>query len=257
MENHRIKIDINKCIGCGLCSKVCVAHNIKLKNKKANILLDKCLMCGQCTAACPKKAVLITGYKTQQIEKKGEIRLNPDEVLNVIRFRRTIRQFKGKEIPKSVIEQILEAGRLTHTAKNKQDVSFIILDKEKDNIEQIAVKLFKKIKPLVNLFSSMARNVKINNHFFFFNAPIIIVILADEKINGILAAQNMEFMAETYGLGVLFSGFFTLVANISFKIKKALKIPKGKKVAATLVLGYPAIKFLRSVHREKLSVKYM
>lgn len=257
MENHRIKIDINKCIGCGLCSKVCVAHNIKLKNKKANILLDKCLMCGQCTAACPKKAVLITGYKTQQIEKKGEIRLNPDEVLNVIRFRRTIRQFKSKDIPKSVIEQILEAGRLTHTAKNKQDVSFIILDKEKDNIEQIAVKLFKKIKPLVNLFSSMARNVKINNHFFFFNAPIIIVILADEKINGILAAQNMEFMAETYGLGVLFSGFFTLAANISFKIKKALKIPKGKKVAATLVLGYPAIKFLRSVHREKLSVKYM
>lgn len=257
MENHRIKIDIDKCIGCGLCSKVCVVQNIKLKNDKANILLEKCLMCGQCTAVCPKKAILITGYKNQQIEKKNEVRLNPNEILDVIRFRRTIRQFKNKEIPKNVIEQILEAGRLTHTAKNKQDVSFIILDKEKDRIEQIAVKLFKKVKPLVNLFSPMARKNKINDQFFFFNAPIVIVILASEKTNGILAAQNMEFMAEGYGLGVLFSGFFTSAANISFKIKRTLKVPKGKKVVATLVLGYPKVNFLRSVHREKLKVKYM
>ncbi len=86
---------------------------IEVKNKKANILLDNCLTCGQCTAVCPKKAVLITGYKTQQIEKSDKISLNPNEILNVIRFRRTIRQFKNKDISKKVIE-LLEAGRLTH-----------------------------------------------------------------------------------------------------------------------------------------------
>ncbi|MFQ8707069.1 MAG: nitroreductase family protein [Thomasclavelia sp.] len=257
MKNHKVKIDTDKCIGCGLCTRVCVAHNIEVKNKKANILLDNCLTCGQCTAVCPKKAVLITGYKTQQIEKSDKISLNPNEILNVIRFRRTIRQFKNKDISKKVIEQILEAGRLTHTAKNKQDVSFIVLDKEKDKIEQIAIKLLKKIKPLVNLFSPMARNNKVNNHFLFFNAPIVIVVLADEKINGILAAQNMEFVAEAYGLGILFSGFFTSAANISFRIKRELKIPKGKKIAATLVMGYPDVRFLRSVQREEVNVKYM
>lgn len=257
MKNHRVKINTDKCIGCGLCSKVCVAHNIELKDKKANILLENCLMCGQCSAVCPKKAVLITGYESQLIEKKNEIRLDPNEVLDVIRFRRTIRQFKSKEISKDIIKQIMEAGRLTHTAKNKQDVSFVVLEKEKDKIEQMAVKLFKKVKPIVNLFSPMARNNKINNHFFFFNAPIVIIVLAKDKTNGILAAQNMEFMAEAYGLGVLFSGFFTSAANSSFKIKKALNVPKGKKLATTLVLGYPEVKFLRSVHREKLNVKYM
>lgn len=61
----------------------------------------------------------------------------------------------------------------------------------------------------------------------------------------------MEFVAEANGLGVLFSGFFTSSANISPKIKKALNVPKGKKVAATLVLGYPGVKFLRSAPREK------
>lgn len=57
----------------------------------------------------------------------------------MIRFRRSVRQFQKKEIPGEVLKQILEAGRLTHTAKNMQDVSFIVLDKEKDSLEQMAV----------------------------------------------------------------------------------------------------------------------
>lgn len=165
--------------------------------------------------------------------------------------------FRIRKFPKHVLEQILEAGRLTHTGKNMQDVSFVVLDKEKHRIEQMAVKLFRKVKPLADLFSPMARNNRIDDHFFFFHAPAVIVILAKDKTNGILAAQNMEFVAEANGLGVLFSGFFTSSANISRRIKKALNVPKGKKVAATLVLGYPKVKFLRSVQREKLDVRYL
>ncbi len=257
MEHQKIIIDVDKCIGCGMCAKVCVAHNIKLNNKKAETVLEDCLMCGQCTAICPKKAITISGYNTEQIDKSDNISLNPDDILDVIRFRRTIRQFKQKEIPNEIIGQILEAGRLTHTAKNMQDVSFVVLNKEKNRVEQMAVSLFKKIKPLANLFSPMARNNKIDDDFFFFNAPIAIVILAKDKTNGILAAQNMEFVAEAHGLGVLYSGYFTMAANASRKIKKAIKVPKGKRVAMTLVLGFPNVKFLRSVQRKELDVNYM
>lgn len=257
MNRQNIMIDADKCIGCGMCAKVCVAHNIAIKNKKAEIVLEDCLMCGQCTAICPKKAIFISGYKTGQIDKGDDIRLNPDDILEVIRFRRTIREFKRKEISNEILEQILEAGRLTHTAKNMQDVSFVVLNKDKHRVEQMAVSLFRKLKPLANLLSPMARNNKIDDHFFFFHAPTAIVILAKDKTNGILAAQNMEFVAEAHGLGVLYSGYFTMAANASHKIKKAIKVPKGKKVAMTLVLGYPNVKFLRSVQRKELDVKYM
>jgi hypothetical protein len=67
----------------------------------------------------------------------------------------------------------------------------------------------------------------------------------------------MEFIAEANGLGVLFSGYFTVAANISLKIKKVLGISRGKKVVTTLVLGYPKIKYQRSVQRENLDVKYL
>ena len=257
MEQHQVMIDKDKCVGCGVCAKVCVAHNIAINNKKAETILDDCIKCGQCTAVCPKEAISIGGYDEKQIDMKEDVRLNPDDVLDVIRFRRSVRQFKQKEVPREVIEQILEAGRLTHTAKNLQDVSFVVLDQEKDRIEQMAVRLFRKIKPFADLFSPVAKNNKINDHFFFFNAPIAIVILAKDKTNGILAAQNMEFAAEAHGLGVLFSGYFTMAANHSRKIKNAIKVPKGKSIAMTLVIGYPDVKFFRSVQREKLDVAYM
>lgn len=257
MKQHQVMIDANKCVGCGACVKVCVAHNLTIRDKKAQTLADDCLLCGQCTAVCPTKAVSVSGYSAEPVEKQGEIRLNPKEVLDTIRFRRTIRQFKPTEISQNVIDQVLEAGRLTHTAKNLQDVSFVVLDKQKAALEQMAVRLFQKVKPLADLFSPMAKNRTIDDHFFFFGAPIVIVILAKDKTNGILAAQNMEFVAEANGLGVLFSGFFTMAANASPKIKKALGLPKGKHAAMTLVLGYPDVKFLRSAQRKALDVKYM
>lgn len=257
MVKHQVIIDPDKCVGCGICAKACAAHNIVIGNKRAKIRMNDCVMCGHCTAVCPKNAVTISGYDTEQIEKKEKVRLNPSDVLDVIRFRRSIRRFQRKDVPAEVIGQILEAGRLTHTAKNMQDVSFVVLKKEITRIESMAVKLFKIIKPLADLFWPMARNTKIDDHFFFFHAPVVIVILTKEKTNGILAAQNMEFAAEANGLGVLFSGFFTTTANISHKIRKALRVPKGKRVAATLVLGYPDVKFLRSVPRRQLDVIYL
>lgn len=257
MNQRQVIIDKDQCIGCGLCSKVCVAHNLVISNKKAATVMSDCVMCGQCSAVCPKKAISMAGCGDGQIEKTEEIRLNPDDVLNTIRFRRSIRSFKNTEIPKEVIGQILEAGRLTHTAKNMQDVSFVVLDKEKSRLEKMAVKVFKSVKLIADLFSPMARNIEISDDFFFFNAPAVIVILAKDKTNGILAAQNMEFVAEANGLGVLYSGFFTMAANRSRNIKKALGIPKGKKAAMTLVLGYPNVKFLRSTPHKKADVRYM
>lgn len=257
MSEYKIIVDSDKCIGCGLCKSVCAAHNIEIKEKIASVITDSCIYCGHCSAVCPKKAITVTGYAESQVENVAKTRLNPDEVLEVIRFRRSIRNFKDKNIPQETIDQILEAGRLTHTAKNLQDVSFAVLDKEKNNIEKLAVRFFRKIKPIANVFSKMARSIDLDDEFFFFDAPIVIVIFAKDKVNGILAAQNMEFIAEANGLGVLFSGFFTIAGNYSRKVKKAIKKPTGKKLAATLVIGYPDIKYLRSAQRKQLDVKYL
>lgn len=254
INQHHIKIDSEKCIGCGLCEKDCVAKNIALEDGKARVRAQDCILCGHCAAVCPKAAVAISGYGEKPVPDQGG-RLDPESLLEVIRCRRTIRQFQDREIPESVLAQVLEAGRMTHTAKNMQDVSFIVLDKEKAKIEQMAVRLFRRLKPLAGLFSPLARRSQIGDHFFFFHAPI--VVAAKAPINGALAAQNMEFVAEANGLGVLFSGFFTTAAGASARIRKALGVPSGKKAVTTLVLGYPAVRYQRSAQREALDVRYL
>ncbi|MEG0230319.1 MAG: nitroreductase family protein, partial [Oscillospiraceae bacterium] len=168
-----------------------------------------------------------------------------------------IRQFSNKEIPKNIIVQILQAGKFTHTAKNSQDVSYVVLDNKKEIIQQYAVNLFRKIKPFVGLFNSAVKRYSIDDNFFFFKGNVVIVIISKSEINGALAAQNMEFVAQANGLGVLYSGFFSIAANTSRKIKKELSISKSEKVITTLVLGYPNVEYYRCAQREDIKVKYM
>lgn len=79
--------------------------------------------------------------------------------------------------------------------------------------------------------------------------------LAADCVNASLAAENMTFMAEANGLGVLFSGFFTTCVNMSSKIRKLMGISRKPKAVTTLVIGYPAVKYHRTPHRKPLNMK--
>jgi Na+-translocating ferredoxin:NAD+ oxidoreductase subunit B len=51
------KIDLQACIGCGICIKRCHTKAIAIDKGKAYITDGKCIGCGLCVAKCPKKAI--------------------------------------------------------------------------------------------------------------------------------------------------------------------------------------------------------
>lgn len=255
-RNHTVCIDTNACIGCGLCRKDCPANNIAVQNGKATVLNRHCIQCGHCVAICPKGAVSMTGFDEPPHEWDTPASLNPNELQKAIQSRRSIRHFKNKPVPPDILERIIEAGRWTPTAKNAQDVSYLVLGEGRKIYETLAVRFFKKLKPLAGLVYPAARSLAIDDDFFLKKAPCALIVLSKNHMNGALAAANMALMAEACGLGVLYSGFFTIAANHSRSLRKALGL-KGKNAVATLVLGYPDVAYRRTAQKEKAHIRYL
>ena len=55
-----VKIDEEKCNGCGMCIKVCPHAVFVLKDKKAEIKdRDDCMECGACMKNCKQEAIKV------------------------------------------------------------------------------------------------------------------------------------------------------------------------------------------------------
>jgi ferredoxin len=51
-----VKVDVEKCTGCGACVDVCPVEAIEIKDGKAAVS-DSCVDCGACTGECPMEAL--------------------------------------------------------------------------------------------------------------------------------------------------------------------------------------------------------
>lgn len=255
-DNHTVEIDRDRCVGCGLCRGDCPAGNIQLEGGKARVIAQDCILCGHCVAICPAAAVSMTGFDAPPMELEGPEPLDPGRLLAALRTRRSIRQFTPGPVEPETMERIVEAGRLTPTAGNAQDLSYLVLEGEGlERCERAAVRLFRRLLPLVRPFNPMARRMEIDGHFFFKKAPAAILVVTRDKVSGALAAADMALMAEACGLGVLYSGFFAAAANSSPAVRRALGLRRGERVAAALVLGRSAVTYRRTAPKEAAAIR--
>ncbi len=59
----KVSIDESKCVGCGICERVC-PQGIKIENGKAKVIDENAPCLIEAADACPRGAITIEGHET-------------------------------------------------------------------------------------------------------------------------------------------------------------------------------------------------
>ena len=247
----KIIIDSELCIGCGECVKDCVSGHLELSHGKAAVKDGGCIECGHCYAVCPAEAVSMSGYSLSGLDKTESLaELDSDKLLLALKSRRSIRRFKDKAVSDEDVLKIVEAGRYCPTASNAQDLHFVVLRDSMARCEAEAVALFRRVQRMAGSFSDYIKDASIDDNFFFKGAPLVILVAAKREVNAALASSYMEIMANSLGLGVLYSGFFVFAAKHSKAIKRLLDLPEGAEIFTCMVIGHSDVEYKRLAPRK-------
>jgi nitroreductase len=148
------------------------------------------------------------------------------DVLKVIQSRRSIRSYDSRDVEEDKLLRVLESGRLSPSAGNRQERVFIVIKDTKTR----------------KLLSEAAKNQR-----FVAEAPVVIAACSVEKeyimncgqlaypIDTAIAVDHMTLQAVEEGLGTCWVGAFD-----EEKVKELLNIPRDIRVVALLALGYPS-----------------
>ena len=165
-----------------------------------------------------------------------------NDILNLIKTRRSVRDYLDKPIPKETIDKILEAGRWAPSGANIQPWHFIAVTSPE-----------------------LRRQVGNQSKFLFIKsmhvsqAPLIIVLCGNPRSNFYktdcaLAGANIVMEATALGIGSCWIGAFN-----ETKIKEILDIPEKISIIALITFGYftknpkppPKLNLNQIVHWEK------
>jgi nitroreductase/NAD-dependent dihydropyrimidine dehydrogenase PreA subunit len=266
-----IGIDKEKCTNCKQCIQECGRGYFTVTKKgdvRFNEKLSTCNICGHCIAICPEEAI-ITKNLDDVVTFPGidspETILESDNLLKLLRAKRSIRRYKNKKVPKELLDKIFEAMRYAPSASNNRNWRYVIIsDPEKiqtlsDEIVKVnyAYMGFQSGEQALQYFKSIGRSI-------FHKAPHLIVlyykvvekstVMVGLRANdaGIALTYGM-LEAETLGLGTCWIGMVQGSVPMNKEILKILGI-KGMVLGA-FTLGYPAVKYRRAVPRTPLKIK--
>jgi len=155
-------------------------------------------------------------------------------LLDLIRHRKSVREFLSKPVEREKIMMCLEAARLAPSTSNSQPWRFIVVDDE----------------PLKNKLCKAAFGGIYFINSFCKTAPVMVVIISEKSkfltrigamfrgtkyylIDIGIAGEHFVLEAEDLGLGTCWVGWFN-----ERRVKSVLDIPRHKKIDILIALGY-------------------
>ncbi len=287
-----VTIDKGKCINCGACRDVCPALVIEERAGKAEpVNTEVCIKCWHCVAVCPKEAVDSGKLGMEMFRPVDEFAPSApkDEVRNLLMRRRSVREFKDKDVPREILEEMVSIGSHSATGHNAQAVKLTVVT-DRNLIESLDKRVFKLMNGALNaaanpLTESALKTFGANSAaktlvgqkdalkrfgnapgdkgmHVFRGAPVLMVThYGLDAISGkndcVIASRDMMLLAEAEGLGCTWIGFLVMAAKVDPFLKKKLDIPALNRVGAAFIVGWPRRKYKRIIPRKPLKTKWI
>ncbi len=275
-----------KCSKCLLCVRDCVSGIWRvIDGVPTPVDQDLCNRCSHCIAVCPRDAIRHTGLDADRTVGVNKKNLRPEVYRNIILGRRSIRHYRDREVPREAIEKVIDLARYAPTASNDQNVGYIIITNKKilseisKRIFGFANKIYDRFNTGIGRMIKNATGLKNNRYirrleyireeyaaskrdYILYNAPVLILLYTPKKANfgcdnSNIAATTIVNYAHSLGLGTCFIGFMTLALRLSKKMRKLAGVPKEVRVHASLVMGFPAYSFAKTVSRKDPDIKWI
>jgi len=183
-----------------------------------------------------------------------------DNIMDLIKERRSIRSYSSRKVPISVLRQVLEVTRWAPSAHNAQPWRFIVLIDEPSKKELANAMANAWITDMIKegILPEAREEVTKTSIERFTRAPVLIaacltmkdMINYEEKsrqnserdlaVQSLGAAvQNMLLVAHSNNLGAC---WFCAPVFCKEAVRQVLKIPEEAEPQALITLGYPAEK---------------
>ena len=264
----KINIDRDKCINCGACVKDCITYSLELDENNSPRLSEggeeRCIACQHCFAICPVGAISFEGKNPENAPAVNYG--SPEDVLNLIRSRRSIRQFLAEEISPEEFLKLKSMLPYIPTGCNFNGLHFSFIE-TRSAMDKIRIYVNMKLLKLIsNKFTSKyaGKFVRFKKAFengediIFRNAPHMVVVSSHihapcSNVDPIIALSYIELYAQSLGFGTCWCGFAQACFKILPKLAKMVKIPDGYKPVYVMLIGKSAVKY----HRSTLPENYL
>ena len=162
--------------------------------------------------------------------------------------RRSIRDFQDRAVPLQVVTDIIRDSCLAPTASNRQPCRFVIIH-DREEIKKLS-HVSKQ-----SLLSALAKNpasplqtyeavLRDDSYNVFYNAPCLVFIAGPKDLDSLdldcaLTASYFMLAATARGLGTCWVGLGSHIRDAG--ILQEMGLPKGNRIVAPLILGYPTV----------------
>jgi nitroreductase len=269
-----------------MCVEACPGFVLEMRDKKAWVARgDWCIGCGHCGAVCPVAAIK---HEASLAGKRLRLKssLTPQQIMHLLRERRSVRAYHRKSVSKKVLQQIIEAGRYAPTGRNSQNVCYVALQSPNEitQLRKMTLAFYAKIfgwvknrfgaflfglfagrRTVAYLRESMPKLehakelIDQGEDCLFYDAPALLVVHAEawdtcSAFNGAVALYNCSLTAHTLGVGCCFNGYLQSAINNDRRIRRRLGIPSDHRCFGAMTLGYQKTIYHRLVERDPAQV---